>query len=55
MKRAFAVAGLCLASSLVLAQAPSLADIEARLNKAKAAQSHQQQMQREAQQRAEGA
>jgi hypothetical protein len=51
MKRALSLVLLCLASSLVLAQAPSLQDIEARLKKAKAAQSHQQQLQREAQQR----
>jgi hypothetical protein len=51
MKRAIATACLCLATSVVLAQSASLQEIEARLNKAKAQQSHQQQVQREAQQR----
>lgn len=51
MNRALATLCLCLASSLVLAQSSSLSDIEARLNKAKAVQAHQNQQRQEAQQR----
>ena len=50
MNRILIALCLCVASSLVLGQS-SLQDIEARLNKAKAAQAHQSQQKREAQQR----